>query len=111
MSVERTLLVGMVLAAVPFLRGGLSSMPVGETNRQAMLRAAIRESLFAIGGSYANALPPGLAPLSNDGLARAFLRAALDACDDLGLPRSEVVAAINAHARTPAPLPPRKDHQ
>ncbi|MGQ3072551.1 MAG: hypothetical protein ACT7A5_15935 [Ferrovibrionaceae bacterium] len=109
MPSERTLLLGLVLAAVPFLRGGVAgNAPLGETGRQALLRAALRQAVITLGGSHTAALPPAPAPLSNEGLARAFLRAALDACDDLGLPRSEVVAAINAHARTPVPYRPER---
>jgi len=109
MPSERTLLLGLVLAAVPFLRGGVAGRaPLGETQRQALLRAAVRESLTTLGGSHTAALPPAPAPLSNEGLARAFLRAALDACDELGLARSEVVVAINAHSRTPAPYRPER---
>lgn len=109
-SAERTLLLGLVLAAVPFLRGGLTGQgaAVGETQRQAVLRASLRRCLFGLGGGYTAALPPAPAPLSNEGLARAFLAAALDACDDLGLSRSEVVAAVNAHSRTPAAYRPER---
>ncbi len=108
-SAERTLLLGLVLAAVPFLRGGLTGQgaAVGETQRQAVLRASLRRCLFGLGGGYTAALPPAPAPLSNEGLARAFVMAALDAADDLGLTRSDVVALINNHNRKPAPYRPQ----
>ncbi|KAB2888405.1 MAG: hypothetical protein F9K32_16655 [Desulfobulbaceae bacterium] len=108
-SAERTLLLGLVLAAVPFLRGGLTGRAsVGETQRQAVLRASVRRCLFELGGGYTAALPPAPAPLSNEGLARAFIAAALDAADDLGLARSDVVAAVNAHSRKPAAYRPER---
>lgn len=107
-SAERTLLLGLVLAAVPFLRGGLTGRAaVGETQRQAVLRASVRRCLFELGGNYTDGLPPAPAPLSNEGLARAFVMAALDAADDLGLTRSDVVALINNHNRKPAPYRPQ----
>lgn len=99
MSRDRRLLLQLVFAALPYLRRGL--VPVGETKRHETLRLAVRAAVLAVDGRYSGPLLP--ASPTGPELAQAWLVGVLGACDALGLPRSEIVAIVNDHARLPAP--------
>lgn len=99
----RLLLIGLTLAAYPFLRG--RSAGLGETERHRRLRLAIEQAIVAIGGRYDPAAPPAaIAPAE---LARAWLTAVLEACDALGMAPSDIAAVFHHHERCPpAARPP-----
>lgn len=105
MTRNRMLLVELSIAAFPYLRRGLA--PVGETRRHERLRLALAAACAAVGGR----IPENMRAEPRPGgveLGRQLLAGALEACDALGVARSDVVVIVNAHARTPAPFQPER---